>query len=89
MPNIIVFKPENNKTFGVISINVEGYSSEDVASILNDEYEICVRAGYHCAPLVHDFLDSKRFNGTVRISLGAFNTAEEVLELVKALESLQ
>ena len=85
---VILYKPKNNKTFGVLSINVEGYSSEDVASILNEEYEICVRAGYHCAPLVHDFIESKEFKGTVRISFNYFNEFYEIDTLIEALNTL-
>ena len=88
LDNITTYTPEGEKTFGIISINVEGYSSEDVASILNDEYDICVRAGYHCAPYVHDFIGSKDNGGTARISLNYFNTLEEIDILVEALQSL-
>lgn len=83
--NVIIYKPNKN-TFGVLSINIEGYTSEELASILNDEFDICVRAGYHCAPLVHDFLNSKQFVGTVRISLNYFNTAEEIDILADAIK---
>lgn len=88
LDNITTYTPVGEKTFGIISINVEGYSSEDVASILNDEYDICVRAGYHCAPYVHDFIGSKDNGGTARISLNYFNTLEEIDILVEALQSL-
>ena len=85
---VIIYRPANGNTFGVLSISVEGYSSEDVASILDDEYEICVRAGYHCAPYVHDFIESKLYNGTVRISLNFFNTIEEIDMLAEAINTL-
>lgn len=86
--NVIIYKPQCGDTFGVLSINVEGYFSEDVASILNDEYEICVRSGFHCAPYVHDFIESKSYNGTVRISLNYFNQFEEIELLCEAINSL-
>lgn len=85
---ITIYRPQNENTFGVLSINVRNYMSEDVASILNDEFEICVRSGYHCAPYVHDFIKSKQYNGTVRISLGYFNTIEQIDLLLEALNSL-
>lgn len=84
-----IFVPEdNNKIFGMVSIGVEGYSSADVGTILDDEYGICVRTGYHCSPLVHDFIDSLRYNGTVRISLSYFNEKKEIDFLIEALRSL-
>ena len=56
--------------------------------ILNDEYDIAVRTGYHCCPYIHDFLKDKDYNGTVRVGLGMFNTKEEIARLIEALESL-
>lgn len=50
------------RSFGILSINLDGYKSDELAEILNEDYDICVRSGYHCAPLVHDFLDSKKYN---------------------------
>ncbi len=88
IPKIIKYRPVGANTFGVLSINVEGYLSEDVAAILSDEYDICVRAGYHCAPLVHDFIESKNYKGTVRISLNYFNEFKDIDTLIEALKSL-
>lgn len=84
-----VFIPtDDTKVFGVVSIGVDGYASSDVGTILDDEYDICVRTGYHCAPLVHDFIDSLQYNGTIRVSLSYFNRKEDVDCLIKALKSL-
>lgn len=84
-----LFLPENyQQIFGVVSFAVKDYSSDEVGKILNDEYDICVRTGYHCAPLVHDFIGSKEYNGTVRASLSYFSTREEVDALIDAIKSL-
>lgn len=84
-----LFLPENyQQIFGVVSFAVKDYSSDEVGKILNDEYDICVRTGYHCAPLVHDFIGSKEYNGTVRVSLSYFSTREEVDALIDAIKSL-
>lgn len=86
---VVLYVPgKNGNLFGIISINVEGYNPQEVASILNDEYGICVRAGYHCAPYVHDFIHSIDYNGTVRVSLGYFNSQSDIDCLVDALRSL-
>lgn len=87
--NVHLFIPDDNDDiFGMVSIGINNYSSDDVGSILDDEYNICVRTGYHCAPLVHDFIGSLEYNGTVRISLNYFNTKNDVDLLISALESL-
>ena len=84
-----LFIPENyQKIFGVVSFAVKDYSSDEVGKILNDEYDICVRTGYHCAPLVHDFIGSKEYNGTVRASLSYFSTRDDVNALIGAIKSL-
>lgn len=87
LDNVILYKGKDIPST-VLSINVKGYFSEDVAHILNDEFGICVRAGYHCAPFIHDFINSKLYNGTVRISLNYFNTKEEIDVLIEALKNL-
>ena len=78
---------DKDKCVGIISLNIEGYSAEEVGSILNEEFEICVRTGYHCCPLVHDFIRSKMHYGTVRVSFNYFNTFNDVDKLVEALKT--
>ena len=88
VPNINIFLPENIKSHGIVSFAIEGYSSDDVGTILAEDYDICVRTGYHCAPFVHDFIDSKKYNGTVRVSFSGFNTRDEIDVLIGALVDL-
>lgn len=85
---IILYLPSSQETLGIISLNVSGYISDDVASILYDEFKIMVRSGYHCSPFVHKFIGSAEYKGTVRISFGAFNTKEDVDAVVSALKTL-
>ena len=77
-----------NSIFGIVSFNVNGYCPEDVGTILYDEFNICVRTGYHCCPLIHDFLHTKQTLGTVRVSVGAFNNKNDIDTLLRALKSL-
>lgn len=88
LPKVRLFIPNSKKVFGIVSIAVEGYSSDDVASILSEEFDIKVRAGYHCSPFVHQFIGSEEYKGTVRISLGAFNTLKDIDKLYDALLTL-
>jgi selenocysteine lyase/cysteine desulfurase len=75
-------------TLGIVSFVVEGYQSDEVGSILDEEFNIAVRTGFHCAPYIHDYLMDKPYNGTIRIGLGQFNTTEDIDALISALESL-
>ena len=88
LENIIVFLPESKDVFGIVSFAVEGYESDEIGSILFDEYDICVRTGYHCAPLVHDFIGSKLYKGTIRVSVGYFNTYADIDKCINALGTL-
>ena len=72
----------------VLSFNVDGYSANDVGMILNEEYDVAVRTGYHCAPYIHDLIDSHQYGGTVRVSVGYFNTEEDIDLLLDGIRSL-
>ena len=86
---VTVFLPaEKAKVLGIVSLAVDGYSADEVGDILGDEFGFCVRMGYHCSPFVHDFIGSSTTGGTVRISLGYFNSSEEIDALVSALATL-
>jgi len=72
----------------LLTFTVDGYSSDEVGKILNDEFDIAVRTGYHCAPYIHDLLKDRDYGGTVRVGIGLFNSIEDIDALVEALESL-
>ncbi len=87
--DIVIYMPEkDDDLLGIVSINIEGYSPADIGSILSNEFDIAVRTGYHCSPFVHEFIGSNKFNGTVRISLGAFNTENDIDKFIEALNTL-
>ena len=73
--------------FGIVSFNMCGYDSEEVAFILNDKFDIAVRGGYHCAPLMHEFLGTKE-SGAVRASLSTHNTLREIDSFLYAVNTL-
>lgn len=89
LKNIILYIPEKSENhIGVISFNVKNYKSEDIGIILDEDFNIAVRTGYHCAPYVHKYLDDEKYLGTVRIGLGQFNTEEDIEQLVDAISEL-
>jgi selenocysteine lyase/cysteine desulfurase len=79
---------KDGKQTGIISFVVEGYRSDDVGSILDEEFDIAVRTGYHCAPYIHDYLKDKPYGGTTRIGLGQYNTRNDIDKLTEALGTL-
>lgn len=76
------------KGVGVLSFNVRGKSPQGVAEELDKRFKIAVRAGLHCAPLAHRWLGTFDSGGTVRVSLGAFNSKDNLRELHNALNCL-
>ena len=67
---------------GVLSFVLDGVDVEDVGSFLDKE-GIAVRAGHHCAqPVMHRY----GLDGTVRPSLGLYNTHEDVESLAAAVD---
>ena len=89
LDNVHLFLPiDTSRILGIVSIAVKGYSSTDVGMILSEDFNICVRTGYHCAPLIHDFIGSKESLGTVRISIGAFTKEEDIDYMINALEQI-
>ena len=78
MPFVRLYSRTN--PFGIVAFDVEGQPAEAVAGRLSRDYSVCVRAGLHCAPLMHDALGT---SGLVRVSLSPFNTAGEAEYFLK------
>ena len=81
-------KPDDQHYAPVLSFNVEGFSSEEVAERL-DRAGIAVRAGLHCAPLAHDWAGTLQTGGAVRVVPSAFTRPEEMKALVVQLNHLK
>lgn len=71
----------------VVSINVDGMDSGDVADMLWQDFNVAVRAGAHCAPLMHKTLGTQR-TGAVRFSFSHFNKQEEVDVAVRSIKQI-
>lgn len=71
----------------IVSLNIEGLDSPEVADILATDFGIATRPGAHCAPLMHRALGTTE-TGAVRFSFGYFNTGEEVAAAVAAVSRI-
>lgn len=85
---ITMYLPPEDKRIGILSFNLDGYKAEDVGMILDEDFNIAVRTGYHCAPFVHDLLGDKNHLGTVRVGIGRYNTEKDIDGLVQAIDEL-
>lgn len=85
LSNVKLYLPSADRHVGIVALNVRGYKASEVGMILDADYNIAVRTGYHCAPLVHEFLDDREYLGVVRASLSMFTTTDEIDALCGAL----
>lgn len=85
----IVYLPSGEaKHTSVISFNVPGYEANEVGTILNEDFDIAVRTGFHCAPYIHELIGSLETHGTVRASVGYFNTEDDINALIAAVTDI-
>ncbi len=84
MDFVRVYGPEAERKTGITSFNIDGFSGEDVAEILNREYGIAVRSGFHCAGLAHKTIGTWE-QGTVRASVGPYNRISDIDALTDAV----
>ncbi len=72
----------------IISFNIEGFDAGDVGTMLDVDYNIACRTGLQCAPKVHIGLGTDKIHGTVRLSIGPFNTEEHIDKAIEAVKEI-
>jgi cysteine desulfurase family protein len=77
----------NLKQAPVISFNIKGFTPGDVGTILDQTFDIKVRTGLHCAPMMHKTIGTFPL-GTIRLSPGYFNSLEEIEMTIKAIDRI-
>ena len=84
--NVITYCAENIENQNpVLSFNIKGFDSGDVGTMLDVDYDIACRTGLQCAPKVHQGLGTDKIHGTVRLSIGPFNTRAEIDTAIAAV----
>jgi cysteine desulfurase / selenocysteine lyase len=73
---------DSSKAFGVVSFVVQNIHPHDIATILDTEFNIAVRAGQHCAQPLADLL---QVSATVRVSFGIYNQGTDIQRLVEGI----
>ncbi len=88
IPGVTIYGPPLEvERVGVVSFNIQGFDASEVSFILDQQYQIATRAGYHCTPLAHKTAGTEAM-GAVRASFGIFNTEEDVKELITAVREI-
>ena len=71
----------------VVMMNLHDTDSSELAGLLNDDWDIAVRPGLHCAPLAHETMGTFR-QGAVRFSFGYTNTDADVDRALEAIRAI-
>lgn len=85
--NVIIYGTKDYKDkIGIITFNIEGINAHEVAKILDERNNICVRSGYHCTmPLFKNVIKA---NESVRVSLYLYNTIDEIDTFLSVIRTL-
>jgi cysteine desulfurase/selenocysteine lyase len=87
--NVVTYcaeSPDNHSP--VLSFNVKNFEAGDVGTLLDVDYNIASRTGLQCAPKVHVGLGTETIHGTVRLSIGPFNTEEHITQAIRAVNEI-
>ncbi|HEU0265449.1 MAG TPA: aminotransferase class V-fold PLP-dependent enzyme [Geobacterales bacterium] len=88
LPGVTVHGPADiSQRCGVVSFTVDGRDPSEIGMRLDQEYDIAVRVGLHCAPDAHRTIGTYP-TGTVRLSPGYFTTDSDIEELLKAMKKI-
>jgi len=72
---------------GLVGVNIPGFAPAEVGAILDDQFDIAVRPGLHCAPYAHKHLGTFP-QGTVRLSVGILTTDDDVRRAAEAIDEI-
>jgi cysteine desulfurase / selenocysteine lyase len=79
---------DHARRVGTISFKSEALPAAEIGAILDQAFDIAVRPGLHCAPYIHRAIGTFP-DGAVRVSPGAFSTADDVDRLADALGEIK
>jgi len=78
---------EAGRRSAVVSFNIKGLDGAEVAAVLDRDFGIMTRPGIHCTPLAHQTIGTFP-RGAVRMSVGFFNSAEEIENVIDAVRAI-
>lgn len=85
IPRLKIYGTLNaEKCVAIVSFTAEGRTVSEIATRLDEEYDVLVRVGLHCAPAAHRTIGSFP-EGTVRLAPGVFTTRKQVKTALRAI----
>ena len=89
LENVTMYCAESMENHNaVLCFNIKNFEAGDVGTMLDVDYDIACRTGLHCAPKVHAGLGTDKIHGTVRFSIGPFNTEEHIDKAIEAVKEI-
>lgn len=86
IPKVKLYTPIHEETVPVVAFNIRGTDCVSVSEFLSEKFEICVRSGLHCAPLMHKTLGTIK-TGAVRASVSCFNRLWEIEKFLNIIDN--
>jgi cysteine desulfurase family protein len=87
--NVVLYCAEMTRDhLPVFVFNIDGLPADQTGQLLDVEHNVITRTGLHCAPQVHEGIGTAEIDGTVRFSVGAFTTDEDVDRAIAAVADL-
>lgn len=87
--NVTTYCAESTENHNpVLSFNIRNLEAGEVGTMLDVDHNIASRTGLQCAPKVHVGLGTDKIHGTVRLSIGPFNTEEHIDEAIGAVKEI-
>lgn len=80
--------PIEQQRLAVVPFKITGLDDHEATTIFDQHYHIGLRAGLHCAPMIHETLGTIA-TGSIRASFGYYNTLDEVKRFVEAIKEVQ
>jgi len=89
IPGITMYGPaDNRQRTAVLSINLAGLECGELGFLLEQNFGIITRSGFHCAPLAHQTIGTLQ-QGACRLSLSYFSTREQIDALLEGMLRLR
>lgn len=89
IPGVTILGPElGEERTAIVAFLLEGVDPSEMAFLLDQQFGIAVRAGFHCTPLGHETAGSYE-TGAVRASPGYFTTESEIVCMVEAVKQIK
>ena len=89
LPGVTIYGPRGNRPrVATFTINIGGLPAEQASAMMDADHGVCVRAGLHCAPLVHQDYGTLKRNGSIRFAPGFFTDKEDTELALEAVTEL-